>query len=72
MNRIEIIEKAIDRALESIETHRLKRRQALLEEIRTGNRWAIQVARTEMGLRHWHHWQKGILVGMRASGCPLC
>ncbi len=72
MRRIEVIEKTINRALEKIETHRLKQRRALLNEIRTGNRWAIQVARTQMGLRHWHSRQSGILVGTRASGCPLC
>ncbi len=72
MEKSEVIEKTINRALEKIETHRLKRRQALLDEIRVGNRWAIRVARTQMGLRHWHSRQSGILVGTRASGCPLC
>ncbi len=72
MEKSEVIEKTIDRALEKIETHRLKQRRALLKAIRAGNRRAIQVARTELGLRHWHHWRKGILVGPRATGCPLC
>ncbi len=72
MGKSEVIEKAIDRAIEAHRLKRLKHRRALLKAIRAGNRRAIQVARTEMGLRHWHHWKKGILVGPRATGCPLC
>ncbi len=65
-------EAAIDRALDKIKARRLKQRRTLLEAIQVGNRWAIQVARIEMGLRHWHSQQQGILVGTRATGCPLC
>ncbi len=70
--RIAYIDPVIDRLLKKMRARRLKQRRDLLGAIRARNQRAVMAAQTEMGLRHWHNRQRGILIGTRASGCPLC